>query len=367
MLGDPTVFGNFPPPESAVDAVVDSLRAGKKNGYAKSVGYDESRQALAEFYSLPHSKLEADDVIIASGCSGALDLAIGALASAGQNILMPAPGFSLYKTLASSKGVETKSYRCLPEKSWEIDLEHMESLIDANTCAIVVTNPSNPCGSNFSLAHVAEIVAVAERCKVPIIADEIYADMVYSGADFTSISAIESNVPVLACGGLAKRWLVPGWRVGWVLVRDKNGVLAKEVKPALVNLSQLILGACTPVQAAIPAILKDTSETFYATNQKNLKASAELLCTALSKVPGLNPVMPEAAMYMMVGVDVDQMKDISDDSEFCRKLLHEQSVFCLPGAVFDYPNYFRIVITSPVAKLEAAMERITAFCKDHHV
>jgi tyrosine aminotransferase len=313
----------------------------------------------------------------------------------------------------------------LPEKSWQIDLEHLESLVDANTCAIIVrcyscvvffcviersgsyaswvwlvsniradpiaphllavldaaynpllcicvtphfqvTNPSNPCGSNFSREHVAEIVAVAERCKLPIIADEIYADMVYSGADFTSISAIESNVPVLACGGLAKRWLVPGWRVGWVLVRDQNGVLAKEVKPALVNLSQLILGACTPVQAAIPAILKETSDEFYATNKANLKAAAELLNSALSQVPGLNPVMPEAAMYMMVGVDVDQMKDISNDSEFCQKLLQEQSVFCLPGAVFDYPNYFRIVITSPVEKLTAAMERITAFCKQHH-
>jgi len=366
-IGDPTVFGNFPPAEHVVDAVVAQLRGGKKNGYAKSVGYDESREALAKFYSLPTSELASDDVIIASGCSGALDLAIGALCGAGQNLLMPAPGFSLYKTLASAKGVETRSYRCLPEKGWAIDLAHLESLVDAKTAAIIVTNPSNPCGSNFTKEHIVEIVALASKLKLPIIADEIYSDMVYSGADFTPIAAIESDVPVLACGGLAKRWLVPGWRVGWVLVRDRNGVLAKEVKGALVNLSQLLLGACTVAQAAIPAILEGTPQSFYDKCKADLKASAELCYTALSKVSALNPVMPEAAMYMMVGIDVAQLKDVADDSEFCIKLLAEQSVFCLPGSVFDQLNYFRIVTTVPGEKMSIAMERMAKFCQDHHV
>ena len=102
--------------------------------------------------------------------------------------------------------------RLQAERGWEIDLEHLESLVDDDTVAMVVTNPSNPCGSNFSPEHVAAIAAVASRLKIPIIADEIYADMVYSDAPFTSIAAVDSDVPVLACGGLAKRWLVPGWR-----------------------------------------------------------------------------------------------------------------------------------------------------------
>jgi tyrosine aminotransferase len=68
-----------------------------------------------------------------------------------------------------------------PENGWEVDLEHMASLIDSNTRAIVVTNPSNPCGSNFSREHVVAIAALAAEHKVPIIADEIYADMVFEG------------------------------------------------------------------------------------------------------------------------------------------------------------------------------------------
>lgn len=89
-------------------------------------------------------------MILCSGCSCALDLCIAAIAKDGQNILIPKPGFSIYKTLAEGFGIECKSYNLIPEKSWEIDLDHMESLIDENTAAIILTNPSNPCEFNFN-------------------------------------------------------------------------------------------------------------------------------------------------------------------------------------------------------------------------
>ena len=65
-----------------------------------------------------------------------------------------------------------------PERSWECDVTHMEALIDDQTAAIIINNPSNPCGSVYGPEHLRDILAVAERCKVPIIADEIYADFV---------------------------------------------------------------------------------------------------------------------------------------------------------------------------------------------
>ena len=68
--------------------------------------------------------------------------------------------------------------RTQPEKSWEVDLEDLERQIDDNTAAIIVNNPSNPCGSVYSRQHLLDILAVAEKKKVPIIADEVYAGMV---------------------------------------------------------------------------------------------------------------------------------------------------------------------------------------------
>jgi tyrosine aminotransferase len=91
----------------------------------------------------------------------------------GQNILLPAPGFSLYETLASSKGIECKFYDLVPEKSWEVNIAHLDSLVDAKTSCILINNPSNPCGSVYSKEHLLQILAVAEKHNLPIISDEV--------------------------------------------------------------------------------------------------------------------------------------------------------------------------------------------------
>ena len=105
----------------------------------------------------------------------------------------------------------------------------MEQLIDADTVAIVVTNPSNPCGSVYSKQHLLDILAIAERHFLPIIGDEIYGGLVFKGQQFYSLASLSRNVPILSCGGTAKKYLVPGWRVGWILIYDKNETFKKEV------------------------------------------------------------------------------------------------------------------------------------------
>ena len=110
-------------------------------------------------------------MILCSGCSCALDIAISTLADDGQNILVPRPGFPLYTTLSAGLGIQTREYDLLPDHDWMVDLGHMESLIDHNTAAIIVNSPSNPCGSVFSPAHLREILDIAERHKVPIIGE----------------------------------------------------------------------------------------------------------------------------------------------------------------------------------------------------
>ncbi|TNN42476.1 Tyrosine aminotransferase [Liparis tanakae] len=112
-IGDPTVFGNLPTDDSVLQALKDAIDSQKYNGYAPSVGYLKSRQAVANFYSCPEAPLEAEDVILTSGCSQAIDLAISVLCNPGDNILVPCPGFSLYKTLAVSMGISIKLYNLL--------------------------------------------------------------------------------------------------------------------------------------------------------------------------------------------------------------------------------------------------------------
>ncbi|KAG7245318.1 hypothetical protein INR49_030873 [Caranx melampygus] len=314
-IGDPTVFGNLPTDDAVLQAMKDAIDSQKYNGYAPSVGYLKSRQAVANFYSCPEAPLDAEDVILTSGCSQAIDLAISVLCNPGDNILVPCPGFSLYKTLAVSMGIKVKLYNLLPEKSWEIDLQHMESLIDERTSCLIITNPSNPCGSVFSKEHLQKILKVASRHCVPILADEIYSDMIRQG---------------------------------------------------LVKLSQRILGACTIVQGALEGILNNTRQSFYNNTISFLKSNSEICFSELSTVPGLNPVMPSGAMYLMVGIDMDHFPDFKNDVDFTERLVSEQSVFCLPASAFEYPNFFRIVVTVPEEMMVEACARIREFCQCHY-
>lgn len=237
------------------------VQDGSHNGYGPSTGFPQARQAVAD-YVAHQGDVTANDVILCSGASCALDLCLSVLAGPGQNILIPRPGFSIYRTLAEGFGVECRYYDLMPDRNWEVDLVQLESLIDANTAALIVTNPSNPCGSVFSRSHLEAILDIAEKHFLPIIADEIYEHFVFPGQEFYAVSSLSKKVPVLSCGGLTKRFLVPGWRMGWIVIHDRDN-LFQDVRKGLANLSARILGANTLVQGALPAILKNTPPAFY--------------------------------------------------------------------------------------------------------
>ncbi|KAI9291556.1 tyrosine aminotransferase [Neoconidiobolus thromboides FSU 785] len=361
-IGDPTVFGNFKVHDSIEDSLIKAIKSSKANGYAPAHGFEYARQAIADKFSTETSPLTANDVIIGSGCSGALELVVSAMINHDQTLLIPRPGFSLYRTFAESKGFNVEEYDLLPEKQWEIDLEQLDKLITNKTGAVLINNPSNPCGSVFSKEHLIEILKVCEKHRVPIIADEIYCDMVFEGNQFYPIASLTSEVPVIAVGGIAKKYLVPGWRVGWAMVHDRNGLL-EEVRKALISLSQLIIGSNTLIQAALPDILHNTPEEFYQDTIKALEHNVKISHEILSNIPGLHVIEPQGAMYMMVGIDTTKLNGISDDVQFTEKLMAEESVFCLPGKCFRYPNYFRVVITAPPEQLKEAYLRIEQFCK----
>ncbi|XP_050709914.1 tyrosine aminotransferase-like [Eriocheir sinensis] len=366
-IGDPTVFGNLKPAPEVIEAVVEATRKGSCNGYVSSTGMEDARSAVAKYCRVEGKvELSPKDVILCSGCSCALDLCITALCGPGQTLLVPRPGFPIYRTLAEGLGVVVKDYNLLPERNWEVDLEMLEACIDEQTAAIVVNNPSNPCGSVYTRAHLLGILEVAARNKVPIIADEIYDHFVFEGQEYHAIASLTDEVPVLSCGGLTKRFLVPGWRMGWITINDRNNVFEQEVRKGLQSLSQRIIGSNTLVQGALPSILANTPPSFFTDTLTVIQANAEMSYSVLREVPGLCPVMPQGAMYMMVGVEMASFPALKNDLDFVERLISEESVFCLPGKCFDFPNYVRIVLTVPDQQLREACNRIADFCARHH-
>eukprot|EP00698_Gefionella_okellyi_P003839 TRINITY_DN13565_c0_g1_i1.p1 TRINITY_DN13565_c0_g1~~TRINITY_DN13565_c0_g1_i1.p1 ORF type:complete len:421 (-),score=83.23 TRINITY_DN13565_c0_g1_i1:704-1927(-) len=363
-IGDPTVFGNFVVDDTINDAIVNVTKATRSNGYPHSCGYPAARDAVAKKFSSAEAPLTANDVILASGASHALLMAIDVLADPGQNILLPLPGFSLYEVICQYRGILVKHYNLKPESQWQMDIAQLESLIDDQTAAILVNNPSNPCGCVYSREHLMEVLAVAERYKLPVIADEIYANMVFTGHKFFSMASLTTEVPILSVGGIAKQYLVPGWRVGWVLIQDRHDRL-QAIRGPLESLTQLILGCNSLIQAALPDILLKTPDSYYQKLNADLERHAMYCVERAQRIPGLKIVVPQGAMYVMVQLEVEKFADIADGDQFVAKLMGEESVFVLPGSPFHTPNFFRVVITPPMDKLEIAFDRMTEFCARH--
>lgn len=370
-IGDPTIFGNLDVPMTLTETLVQAVNSKQYNGYGPSTGLLPPRKAIAQRYSFagsdngPATNVTHEDVIITSGCSGALCIAIEAIANAGENILLPTPGFPLYRTIAGRNEIECKYYSLLPNKDWEIDLESVEKLIDHKTRAIVVNNPGNPTGSAWSASHMRAILAMAKKHHLPIIADEVYSEMVFDGVFYASFAELSEDVPIIVVGGIAKQFVCPGQRLGWIIIYDKGQDL-QEYRAACNSLSQLIIGANTLIQSAVPALLLQTPADYHKRIMSSLQESALFVAEEIKSIEGLSCQTPQGAMYIMVAIDTAAFDDvITDDQSFAQHLLSEENVFALPGACFQAPGFVRLVLCAPVEILRDATKRMRAFCDRH--
>lgn len=367
-IGDPAYHGVLNPDPAAVEAVKRAVESGKYHGYGHSSGLEIARKAVAEVYHREDPSLTHERVVMTCSCSGAIEMSLAVLANPGQNVLCPTPGFGLYKCHLASKGVETRFYKLLPERSWEVDLKDLNEKINDKTAAIVVCNPSNPCGSVYSAQHLTDIIALAEKHRLPIIADETYAWMVFKGQQYCSMASLSENVPILSCGTVSKRFLVPGWRLGWILIHDRNNAFerGKVIEGLTERLPMKLLGPCTLIQAALPDIFKNVPQSFYDGTMATVEANARCCMEGLQGVPGLKPVMPAGATYMMVVIELEHFPEFEDDIGFTKQLLVEQSVFCLPGMAFFAKACFRIVLMMSIDKSRQLCERVQEFCQNHY-
>jgi len=222
-IGDPSRYPNLKPAPNVVEAVKKALTDGKWNGYAPSFGHDEPRKALAKKYSYSNNHLTSEDIYLTSGCSDALNIAICSLLNENDSILLPRPGFSFYETLCGRYGFKPIFYNLSPNNDWEIDNKHLREQIEKSKKkpkCLLINNPSNPCGSVLSKQNLLNCLEIANEYQIPIIADEIYSAMIFKNAVFYPIASLTNNVPIISVGGTAKEFLVPGWRLGWIMAYE---------------------------------------------------------------------------------------------------------------------------------------------------
>uniref|UniRef100_A0ACD6AL16 Uncharacterized protein n=1 Tax=Avena sativa TaxID=4498 RepID=A0ACD6AL16_AVESA len=366
--GDPTATACFQTAPEAEDAVVDALRSREHNGYSNSTGEPHARSAIAEYLSrdLPY-QLSPDDIYLTSGCVQAVEIMISALAQPGANILLPKPGFPLYEARTMFSHLEDRHFDLIPERGWEVDLESVKALADDNTVAIVIINPGNPCGSVYSQDHLAQIAETAQELGIMIIADEVYAHLAFGDRPFIPMGVFAKIAPVITLGSISKRWLVPGWRLGWIAICDPDGILKEaKVDQSIQNYTNISTDPATFVQGAVPQMIANTKQEYFNKILGLLKNSADLLFSKIKDIRGITcPHKPEGSMFVMVKLDFAALDGFSDDVDFCCRLAKEESVLVMPGTALGMKNWSRITFAIDLPSLEDGLERMKSFCERH--
>ncbi|KAK9076829.1 hypothetical protein SSX86_005163 [Deinandra increscens subsp. villosa] len=366
--GDPSVYPCFRASTSVEDALVESVRSANFNSYPAGVGIEPARRAVAEYLSkdLPYN-ITNDDVFLTAGANHAIEVLLTVLGRPGANILFPRPNYPVYEARARFSPLEVRHFDLLPDKGWEVDLDALKSLADAKTVAIVVINPGNPCGNVFTFDHMKKIAETARELGVLVIADEVYAHQVYAEKPYIPMGVLGDVAPVLTVGSLSKRWLIPGWRFGWIAMNDPTRILQQTgVAGSLKSCLTISADPPTVIQGAIPRVIKNTPESFFLNVNKLLKEAADLFYEKVKEIPLVTcPHKPEGSMFAMVKLNIEGLKDVVDDTDFCMKLAKEECMILFPGDAVGLKNWVRVSIATEPQVLEDGIKRMKAFCFKH--
>ncbi|KAL0307022.1 UNVERIFIED_CONTAM: Nicotianamine aminotransferase 1 [Sesamum radiatum] len=269
--------------------------------------------------------------------------------------------------ISSSVMRGVRHFDLVPEKDWEVDLAAVEALADENTVAMVIINPGNPCGNVFKFEHLKKVAETARKLGILVIADEVYSHLTFGGSPFVPMGVFGSIVPVVTVGSISKRWIVPGWRIGWLVTNDPDGILMKQgIVDSIKGYLNITSDPATFIQGALPQIIENTPSDFFLKILNTLRESAGICCDKIKEIPCITcPSKPEGSMFMMMKLDLSLLEDIKDDLDFCCKLATEESVIILPGVAVGFKDWLRVSFAIEPSSLDDGLGRIKAFCQRH--
>jgi alanine-synthesizing transaminase len=354
-IGDPNQFGFLTPPH-LIEAVVKAMRDGH-NGYAPSPGIVAAREAAAADFAARGVNVSPDRVLITSGTSEGIELALTAIVDDGEEVLVPSPTYPLYTAVLAKIGAQPAYYRTDHTNEWLPDLDHLRSLITAKTRALVIIDPNNPTGAIYPEPMRKALIALAEAHGLVILADEVYGDLSYD-APAPPMASLDRDAAIISYSSLSKAYLAPGWRAGWMAVGSSH-----RLDPALAAIKKLADGRlCSPgpMQYAVTAALTG-DRSHQIAFRRALRERAELTTARMNAIPGISCVAPKGAFYAMPRVELPPGKT---DVDYVLGLLRSKGVLCVYGSGFGTApgdGFFRIVFLASPAELNAIYDDVAEF------
>lgn len=349
-LGDPDVAT----PQAVKDAGCAAIQQGKTR-YSQNAGLLELRQSIANYYERTEGFTynPQDEIIVTVGAMEGLYLSLLSLLNPGDEVIILAPYYVNYVQMVSlCHGVPVVVDN--PDVGeLRFRVEDVEAAITPRTKAIIINTPSNPSGRIISQSTIKALAYLAKKHDLVVISDEVYKCLMYDGATFRSIVAIDGmRERTVLVNSLSKEFCMTGWRVGYVLA-------PQELITTMTKLQENIC-ACAPLPSQYAAIEALSGRENYSANMvSTFTKRRNVLVEGIQGISGLQCTPPEATFYLMVDISATGLRS----EEFAIALLQSQHVAVVPGIAYgkSCDHYVRMAFTIEEDKIREGVSRIAKF------
>lgn len=346
-IGEP----DFPTPRAVCDAGIRAIETGRLF-YTPALGLPELRAAIARYYGSRYGvTVPMERIVITSGSSGALLLAIAVLVSPGDEVLVADPGYPANRHFVRLLDGVPVSVPVGPDSGYQMTPVQLEQHWGSRTVAALVATPSNPTGTLIPQASLDAMAAFAAKRGGALIVDEIYHGLVYGAKPATAL-ALDRDVFVI--NSFSKYFNMTGWRLGWMVAPERY-------IPELDKLSQNVyLSAPTASQHAALAALAPATLELLDTRRDEFEARRNFLVPALRRLGFDIACVPEGAFYVYAGC----LRLAPDSHKFALDLLERAGVAITPGCDFGThraAEHVRFAYTRSIAELAEGVSRIAKY------
>ena len=358
-VGEP----DFKTPYHIRDAAINSLVDGETQ-YTANRGLLELRQEIALYLSgrFGLSYDPQTQILVTIGASEAIDLALRALVSPGDEILVPEPSYVSYSPSVLFAGGTPVGVETLESDDFRLKPDLLEKAITPKTKALILPYPNNPTGAIMEKADLEAVAEVVRRHQILVISDEIYAELIYHGHPFVSFASLPGMDPyTITINGFSKSFAMTGWRVGYACG-------APELISVMNKIHQYGI-MCAPRQGQVAALeaLRAGRENGYedVLHMRDSYDRRRRLMVQAFRDMGLSCFEPYGAFYAFPSIRCTGMSS----EEFCSALLKEKSVAAVPGTAFGPcgEGNIRCCYATALDKLNIALERMADFVARHHL
>ncbi|MCB1287445.1 MAG: pyridoxal phosphate-dependent aminotransferase [Mycobacterium sp.] len=360
-IGNPAPFG-FEAPDVIMRDMIQALPYAQ--GYSDSKGILSARRAVVTRYELVEGfpRFDVDSVFLGNGVSELITMTLQALLDNGDQVLIPAPDYPLWTASTSLAGGTPVHYLCDETNGWQPDIADLESKITPRTKALVVINPNNPTGAVYSREVLQQMVDLARKHELLLLADEIYDKILYDDAEHVSLATVAPDLLCLTFNGLSKAYRVAGYRSGWLVITGPSDHATSFIE-GISLLANMRLCPNVPAQHAIQVALggHQSIEDLVLPGGRLLE-QRDIACARLNEIPGVTCVKPQGALYVFPRLD-PEVHDIVDDEKLVLDLLLEEKILMTQGTGFNWPapDHLRIVTLPWARDLAQAIDRLGNF------